>query len=118
MGTAVEAITLRANGKVVVADFTKGELKDEREILRLLEKLGETIEKRSGVSLLLNMKNVTYISSSGLGALVSLMKRLGRQEGIMKICCLQPDVREVFEVMQLTKIFEIFETEEEAVASF
>jgi anti-sigma B factor antagonist len=116
--TTGEAIALRTNGKVVVADFTKGELKDEREILRLLDKLGDFVERREGVNLLLNMANVTYVSSSGLGVIVSLMKKSLRQKGAMKVCCLQPDVREVFEVMQLTKVVPVLDTEEQAVASF
>ncbi len=118
MATHVEAITLRTSGKVVVADFTRGELKDEREILRLLDRLGTLVEKRSGVNLLLNMANVTYISSSGLGALISLYKKVAKQTGALKICCPQPDVREVIEVMHLNKIIPVFDSEEEAIASF
>ena len=118
MTTHVEAITLRTSGKVVVADFTRGELKDEREILRLLDKLGSLVEKRKGVNLLLNMSNVTYISSSGLGAIVSLFKKVTRQGGKLKVCGLQQVVREVFEVMHLNKVIPIFDTEEEALASF
>ena len=118
MGTAVEAITLRTSSGIVVADFTKGELKDEREILRLLEKLGALTQKRAQVQLLLNMAEVTYVSSSGLGALVGLMKKTKGTQGTMKICGLVPDVQEVFEVMQLDKIIPVFKTEDEAMASF
>jgi anti-sigma B factor antagonist len=118
MGTATKAITLRTVGKVVVAEFTRGELKDEREILRLLERIGELVEKREGSNLLLNMEHVTYISSSGLGALVSLMKKAARTGGVLKICCLQDDVREVFKVMRLDRIFEIFPSEDEAILSY
>jgi anti-anti-sigma factor len=116
--TVPEAITLRTSGKVVVADFMKGELKDEREILRLLDKLGELVQRRSGVNLLLNMSNVTYVSSAGLGAIVSLMKKIKNQSGALRIASLQKDVKEVFEVMQLTKIVAVHATEEEALASF
>ena len=55
MDAVTEAIVLRTSGKVVVAEFTRGESKDEREILRLLEKLGEIAQKRGPVQLLLNM---------------------------------------------------------------
>lgn len=116
--TATEAIGLRTNGKVVVVDFLKGELKDEREILKLLEKLGGMIEKRHQVQLLLNMEKLTYISSAGIGALVSLLKKIRRQNGAMKMCRVTDDVHEIFEVMCLTKIFSMLATEEEAVGSF
>ncbi len=116
--TSTEAIRLRTNGKVVVVDFLKGELKDEREILKLLEKLGSMVEKHQHVQLLLNMEKLTYISSAGIGALVSLLKKVCRQNGSMKMCRVTDEVREIFEVMHLTKIFTVVATEEEAVTSF
>jgi anti-anti-sigma factor len=64
------------------------------------------------------MALVTYVSSSGLGAIVSLMKKINSTQGTMKVCCLAPDVKEVFEVMQLNKIIPVFDAEDDAVASF
>jgi anti-sigma B factor antagonist len=116
--TTTEAIALRTSGKVVVVDFLKGELKDEREILKLLEKLGAMIEKRQHVQLLLNMEKVTYISSAGIGALVSLLKKTARQNGTLKFCRVSDEVKEIFEIMHLTKIFTMLATEVAAVASF
>jgi len=111
-------IRFRPVGKVVVASFAKGGFRDERDILKVLEKLAEFIEKRQGVRLLFNMETIEYLSSAGLGALVGLLKKSKRQGGTFKLCSLQPAIRELFDVMKLTKIFDIFGSEEEALASF
>ncbi len=118
MTTEVEAITLRVEGDVVVGEITRGELKNEREILSLLNKLGGVVEKRSHVQLLLNLSRLEYVSSAGIGAIVRLLKQANRKNGKVKLCCMTGDVLDVFHVMNLTKIFEIYDTEEEGLASF
>jgi anti-sigma B factor antagonist len=66
----------------------------------------------------MNLENIEYLSSAGLGNLVGLLKKSRRSNGLFKLCCLQEPIQELFEVMRLTKIFEIFKTESEAVKSF
>lgn len=116
--TSSDVIHLTVKDKIVVAEFSRGELKDEREILRLLKKLGEEVEKRNNVNLLLNMKQLTYVSSAGIGALVKLLKQTNRKNGKFKLCSLTPDVLEVIEVMNLNKIFALYDTEEDALKAF
>ena len=118
MDTQIEAIGLRTKGKVVVADLKRGELQDEREILRMLDKLGEVVEKRSKVQLLLNLEKLTYVSSAGIGGMVRLMKKTIRNNGALKLCCIAPDVFEVLQVMHLDKLFSIHDTEEHALENF
>ncbi|MBN1420787.1 MAG: STAS domain-containing protein [Planctomycetes bacterium] len=113
-----DVIRFRPVGKVVVASFAKGGFRDERDILKVLEKLAEFIEKRQGVRLLFNMEMIEYLSSAGLGALVGLLKKSKRQGGAFKLCSLQPPILELFEVMKLTKIFEIHVDEAEALQTF
>ena len=115
--TAQEAIRLRTSGKAVVVDFLRGELKDEREILRLLEKLGELLDKRQKVNLVLNLEKLTYVSSAGIGAFVKLLKRVSAQNGTLCLCRVAGDVQEVLQVMHLDKIIGLHATEEEALAA-
>jgi anti-anti-sigma regulatory factor len=46
------------------------------------------------------------------------LKKSRRSNGHFKLCNLQTSILELFEVMRLTKIFEIFDTEDAAVSSF
>jgi len=111
-------VRIVAVGGVVVVNFQRGRIREEREILKALEDLGKHIESHPGAKVLLDMGNIEYLSSAGLGNLVGLLKKSRRSSGLFRLCCLQEPILELFEVMRLTKIFEIFETEALAIASF
>lgn len=66
----------------------------------------------------LNMMGVDFINSSGLGALVSLMKEIRVSKGRLTMSNLAPYVNEVFEITQLSNVFEIYTGEEEAIESY
>ena len=65
----------------------------------------------------LNLQKVEFINSSGLGALVSVMKQVRIKKGKLTLSNLAPYVREIFEITQLLNVFEIHETQQEALAS-
>jgi len=67
--------------------------------------------------LVIDLTNVRFIDSSGLGALVSGFKNASARDGSLKLCCLQPQVRSMFELTRLHRVFEIFTTLEEALDS-
>ena len=113
-----DLIQFRTEGSVVVATVTRGRFRDEREILSTLERLGEFINGRDGIRLLLNMDKVEYLSSAGLGTLVGLLKKCRQKEGQFKLCCLNESIGELFQVMKLDRIFEIYPDEQSAVESF
>lgn len=69
-------------------------------------------------NLVINLGAVRFIDSSGLGALVSGFKNASAREGSLKLCCLQPQVRSMFELTRLHRVFEIFTDLDEALASF
>ncbi len=56
---------------------------------------------------LFNMTNVEYIDSSGLGVLVAIQKKSQQKGGGVTIEGLRGDVREIFDLTRLTKVFEI-----------
>lgn len=66
----------------------------------------------------LNLSDVEFINSSGLGALVSIMKEIRLIKGRLTLSNLASYVMEIFEITQLSHIFEIYATEEEALASY
>lgn len=66
----------------------------------------------------LNLANVEFINSSGLGALVSTMKEVRLAKGRLTLSNLASYVQEIFDITQLSHIFEIFKTEEEALNSY
>lgn len=69
-------------------------------------------------NLLLNFQGVDYISSSGLRVVLSSLKQLKKSGGNIILSNLHPYVMEVFEISGFKQIFEIYESEEEALKSF
>ncbi len=69
-------------------------------------------------SIHLNLAEIEFINSSGLGALVSVMKEVRLLKGRLTLSNLASYVQEIFEITQLSHIFEIYATEEEALASY
>lgn len=65
----------------------------------------------------LNLKNVRYIDSSGIASLVEGLKASRDQGSRMILYGLSPTVREVMELSRLQRIFEIYDNEEQALAS-
>jgi stage II sporulation protein AA (anti-sigma F factor antagonist) len=58
------------------------------------------------------------MSSSGFRVAIALLRKLSDKGGALKICCLKPAVKRIFDVIELTSLFEIYDTEEEALTSF
>lgn len=78
--------------------------------------LGEIKEKRTP-KVFLNLKNVRYIDSSGIASLVEGLKASRDQGSRLILYSLNKTVREVMHLSRLQKIFEIYEDEEQALAS-
>ncbi len=68
--------------------------------------------------LLIDMDGVPYIDSTGVGFLVSTHTSLTQDGGHLKLLKVKPKILEVFKVMNLLSVFEIFDDEETAMKSF
>jgi anti-sigma B factor antagonist len=74
--------------------------------------------EKTPVCLIISMEKLEYISSSGLRVLLASLKKARKQQGDIRLACLQPYVKEVFDVAGFTQLFKVFEQENEAVNSF
>ena len=85
-----------------------GELKTQ--MLKLFEE-GKT-------NLVVDLQSVRFVDSSGLGALVSGFKNASSRNGSLKLAGLQLQVKSMFELTRLHRVFEIFTDVDEALNSF
>ena len=83
----------------------------------LESKLRELVDSDKN-QIVLDLKEVEYMSSAGLRAMVSTLKAVKRVNGDLRIASPSPRVEEVLRLAGLTSIFSIHSTQEEAVASF
>ena len=68
--------------------------------------------------IVLNMTNVTYIDSSGLGTMVASHTSARAQGASLKICNLGSKFQEILQVTKLVTVFDVFPSEAAAIASF
>ncbi len=68
--------------------------------------------------LVLNLKELEYISSSGLRVILAALKRATKRQGDVRLACLQPSVKDVFDIAGFTQLFKIYDVEEDAISSF
>ncbi len=79
--------------------------------------LQKIIKDNPNRNIILNLKDVEYMSSSGLRVFVSLMRLLRENNRSLKLTNLSVAVKKVFEVVELMDMFEIYDTEETALKS-
>ncbi len=63
-------------------------------------------------TLLMDLKDTTFVDSSGLGTLVSVLKKVRAQECEMVVCSINPQVKMLFELTSMDRVFQIFENRE------
>ena len=83
------------------------------------EELGAWQEVEHDVhNYVIDLEQVDFMDSAGLGTLIAVLKRVTERGGDMKIACLQKKPRMVFEITRAYKVFEIYESVEDAVRAF
>jgi anti-sigma B factor antagonist len=68
--------------------------------------------------IVLNMDNITFIDSAGLGTLVAAHHSAKSQGSSLRLCHLGSKFQEVLQITKLLTVFDVFDTEAAAVASF
>ncbi len=67
---------------------------------------------------LLDLSQLTFVDSSGLGAFLFCLKRLNQKGGDLRLCNITKPVRVLFELVRLHKVIDVFGSREEALASY
>lgn len=65
-----------------------------------------------------NCDKLTYISSAGLGVFMSFIEEIRERGGDIKICCVQPKVMQVFEILGFPALFDIVGGVADAIGKF
>ena len=102
-----EILIVKIEEKRATVEFS-GTLKDD-----LLKEIEQGNNK-----VIIDLSEVEFVDSSFLGTLVAGLKRTTIKNGDLKIVNLQESVRDMFELTRLYKIFEIFDSVEDALNSF
>ncbi len=80
--------------------------------------INKLIRDDNECNLLLNLKSVEYMSSSGLRIFVSTMRILKESKRKLKLCNMNNAVKKIFEVVELMDMFDIYDSEDQALQAF
>ena len=109
-------VTERESGGVIVLDV-HGRMTIEVEKTILAEKVRELLQ-RGQTHILVNVADVPHVDTSGLCDFVEAYLAATRRDGRLKFIGLIPRVRRILEITKLLTVFEVYESEAEALASF
>lgn len=103
---------------VTVVSFVDTKIVTEENIQEVGDQLYQLVDVEGKREILLNFGNVQYLSSAALGKLINLKKKVGAVKGKLKLCCIHPDLLEVFRITRLDQVFEIYAEEQAALNKF
>ena len=72
----------------------------------------------ANTKLVLDLSRLRFVDSSGLGAFISCLRKLNAKGGDLKLCGMSKQVRALFELVRMHRIFDIYDTKQEAVRAF
>lgn len=108
--------TIRKVDKLVILDL-KGKITIGTGDVMLREHINKVLDQGEK-NIILNMAEVTYMDSSGVGELISSYTSVTRRGGKLKLLNLTGKIKDLLHITQLITVFEIYDSEAEAVASF
>ena len=109
--TLTHEVEPRGNALVVTPHGRLGETEShqfERDLLDLIE--------RGSVKLVLDLSDVSFVTSTGLGVFMVAHKRVKARQGYVRIVRPQPLVRQILEITKLIKLFGIYPSVDAAIA--
>ncbi len=99
-------------------EFIDRNILDEGNIQAIGEEITDLIDHEPSPKLLISFANVDHLSSSALGTLITISRRVKNRGGELRLSDIDPQIYDVFVITRLNKIFDIHETSEDAIKSF
>ena len=99
-------LVVRVEGQLIVGN--------RQELKTVIQEAVDHSERK----FLIDFSRTGYIDSSGLGALVSISKKIREHGGELRLCGLNEDLRSLFELTKLDTLFAIADTPDQALAAF
>jgi anti-sigma B factor antagonist len=105
-------------GDVAVVNFVDKKILDEQNIQMIGDDLFRLVDEQGRKKILLNFSNVEFLSSAALGKLITMNRKVQAVKGKLVLCGISKEIREVFEITKLDKLFVIRQEEQVALQEF
>jgi len=83
-----------------------------------LEEMLQNLIKDDRIKIIVNCQNLDYIASAGLGVFMAYIEDLRQRGGDIKLSNMKPRVYNVFDLLGFPTLYDIFETEDQAIHQF
>ena len=110
-------LSLEFRGEVVIASLTDEKILDEDQLQGLEGSFLPLIEQTPKIQLIIDFSNVEFLTSSVLGLLIRIGKRVSEAEGALRLCSITPKILDVFRITRLDKVFDIQPSADDAMVS-
>lgn len=100
----------------ILCVYLKGSALDASNVSRFRHETAHLFQDNA--NFVFELGGLEFVDSSGIGALLSCLRKAHSAGGNVKIAALQSGVRSLFELVRMNRLFEIFETKDDALASF
>jgi stage II sporulation protein AA (anti-sigma F factor antagonist) len=107
------AIEMEAKKRVLCIRL-KGEL-DHHSAEKLKNQAEAALKKHNIVHIVLNLEELSFMDSSGLGVILGRYKQVKQHQGEMVVCAISPSVKRLFDMSGLFKIIKLEISEENAL---
>lgn len=111
-------LRVRRQDNITQIEFIDRNILDEANIQAIGEEISRIIDADPSPRLLISFANVDHLSSAALGVLITVNNKIRKRSGQLALANIDPQIREVFVITRLINLFQIFESTEEALASF
>jgi anti-sigma B factor antagonist len=105
-------------GDILVIAITERRIADELVIRQVQDQLLATLEALKAPKVLLDFGRVECLSSSSLGMLIRVKKKSNDFKGRLKLCSMSKEIRDVFRITGLNRVFGMHRDAKEAIAAF
>ncbi len=108
---------IKVNVREAQADTYVVDLNGEIDVYtspKVKDAIGDLIDK-GHYNLVINLEKVRYIDSTGLGVLIGGLKRVREHGGTVNLVCTNPQIKKIFDITGLVKIFGIYDDEDAAM---
>jgi anti-sigma B factor antagonist len=103
---------------VTIARFTDKKILDESNIQIIGNQLFNLVDEDHRQKIVLDFTNVEYLSSAALGKLITMDKKVKASGGKLRLCAIRSDIKEVFKITRLDKLFQILDNRDKALEGF
>ena len=114
----MELFDIEKKGDITIVRFKENIKKFNALITEEAKQQLKALFNTPNTKLVLSLKGIKYVDSSGFGVLLSLMKTASNNFGFLKICDVSDEVMELFKLLQLHNVFDIEPGVEDCLKSY